>query len=234
MVKRALAWIRHAEYAQPSGVPSAHLPHGLTARGREQARAAAHGVLAFAREHELELHPVVACSSLRRAWETADLLRHELMRIGGPALALEELPALAERSLGAAANLSVGEIEAALCADPRFEAPPRGWKRDPRYRLPLLGAESLEEAGARVARHVATRMRALAGGACLKLFIGHGGAFRHAAFALGLLSSEAARRRSMQHAAPLYFEHDVLGGGLERFVHIAGEWLLREDEIPAD
>ncbi|HWO10343.1 MAG TPA: histidine phosphatase family protein [Polyangiaceae bacterium] len=234
MVKRALAWIRHGEYAQPHGVPSAHLPHGLTARGREQARAAAHGVLAFAREHELELHPVVDCSSLRRAWETADLLRRELTRIGGPALALEELPALAERSLGAAANLSVDEIEAALSADPRFEAPPRGWKREPGYRLPLLGAESLEEAGARVARHVAMRMRALAGGAQLKLFIGHGGAFRHAARALGLLSPDGTRRCTMQHAAPLYFEHEVLDDGLERFVHVAGEWLSREDWIPGD
>ena len=233
MVERALAWIRHGEYSQLPGVPSAHLLQGLTARGREQARAAAHGVWAFAREHELELHAVVDCSSLRRAWETADLMRGELRRIGGPELALEEVAVLAERSLGAAANLTVDEIEAALAADPRFEVPPHGWKRDPGYRLPLIGAESLEQAGARVARHVTTRMRALAGDACLKLFVGHGGAFRHAAGALGLLPREGIRQRSMQHAAPLYFEHLALQGMPERFVHLAGQWLLRGDDPPA-
>jgi len=234
MVARALAWIRHGEYAQPRGIPSAHLPHGLTPRGREQARAAALGVWTFARENSLELHPIIDCSSLRRAWETADLMRRELVRLGGPALVLEELPALAERCLGAAANLTVDEIEATLAADPRYEVPPRGWKRDPSYRLPLLGAESLDEAGARVARHVLTRMRSLAGAACLKLFVGHGGAFRHAAHALGLLGAEAVRRRSMQHAAPLYFEHVAPADQTEHFVPLAGDWLLRADEAPAD
>ena len=234
MVERALAWIRHGEYAQPHGVPSAHLPHGLTARGREQARAAAHGVWTFARERSLELHPIIDCSNLRRAWETAVLMRRELIRLGGPALVLEELAPLAVRSLGAAANLTVDEIEAALAADPRYEVPPRGWKRDAGYRLPFLGAESLDDAGARVARHVVGRMRALMGAACLKLFIGHGGAFRHAARVLGLLGAEAVRHHSMQHAAPLYLEHVALSDQPERFVHLAGEWLLREDEAPAD
>ena len=234
MIARALAWIRHGEYAQPRGIPSAHLPHGLTPRGREQARAAALGVWTFARENSLELHPIIDCSSLRRAWETADLMRRELVRLGGPALVLEEQPALAERSLGAAANLTVDEIEATLAADPRYEVPPRGWKRDPSYRLPYLGAESLDQAGARVARHVLGRVRSLRGAACLELFVGHGGAFRHAAGLLGLLDAEAVSRRSMQHAAPLYFEHVAPLDEPERLVHLAGEWRLREDEAPAD
>jgi 2,3-bisphosphoglycerate-dependent phosphoglycerate mutase len=234
LVVRALAWIRHAEYAQPHGVPSAHLLHGLTARGREQARAAAHGVWTFAREHSLELHPILDCSSLRRAWETADLMRRELVRLGGPALALEEQPALAERSLGAAANLTVDAIEAALAADPRYGVPPRGWKRDPSYRLPVLGAESLTEAGARVARHVVERLATPAATGCLKLFVGHGGAFRHAAYALGLLGADAVRQRTMQHAAPLYFEHVASSDRPQRLVHLAGEWQLREDESAAD
>lgn len=233
MAERALAWIRHGEYAQPHGVPSAHLPHGLTARGREQARAAAHGVWAFARERELALEPVVDCSNLRRAWETTDLLCHELQRIGGPPLRLEEIPALAERSLGAAANLTVDEIEAALAADPRHAVPPRGWKRDAAYRLPLLGAESLDEAGARVARHVAARMREVSGPS-LKLFVGHGGAFRHAARVLGLLSPEDVRKHTMQHAAPIYFAYLAPAAGREHFAHLAGEWLRRQDDAPAD
>jgi len=206
----------------------------LTARGREQARAAAHGVWAFARERSLELHSSVDCSSLRRAWETADLIRQELVRLGGPALLLEEQPALAERCLGAAANMTVDEIEATLAADPRYEVPARGWKRDPSYRLPLLGAESLDEAGARVARHVLERMRSLAGRRCLKLFIGHGGAFRHAARVLGVLGADAVRGSTMQHAAPLYFEHLAQPDARERIVHLAGEWLLRANDLPSD
>jgi broad specificity phosphatase PhoE len=234
MVERAFAWIRHGEYAQPHGVPSAHLPQGLTARGREQACAAAHGVWSFSREHALELHAVIDCSSLRRAWETADLIRRELIQLGGPALGLEEVPALAERSLGAAANLTVDEIEATLAADPRYGLPPHGWKRDPSYRLPFLGAESLDEAGARVARHVATRMRAVDRAPSLKLFIGHGGAFRHAAQLLGLLGADEARQHSMQHATPLYFEHLPPHDAPERFVHLAGGWPLRAARESAD
>src|SRR5688572_12647273 len=133
MVKRVLAWIRHGEYAQPPGVPSAHLPYGLTSRGRDQAVAAARAVWDFARERQLELDPVLDCSRLRRAWETAALLAEELARLGGPALQVEEFEALAERGLGAAANLTVDQIEAVLVSDPRFSAPPPGWKRDPDY-----------------------------------------------------------------------------------------------------
>jgi broad specificity phosphatase PhoE len=234
LVVRMLAWIRHGEYAQPSGVPSAHLPHGLTPRGQEQARAAAHALSQYAAQQGLEIHTVLDCSRLRRAWETAHLLARELERLGRSALTVQEFDDLGERGLGAAANLTIEQIEAVLAADPRFEVPPSGWKRDPNYVLPLPGAESLEDAGRRVARHVTARMRALTGGVSLKLFVGHGGAFRHAARELGLLSATDVQRLSMQHAVPIYFEHrtDALGG--DRLIHTAGRWRERASASSLD
>lgn len=98
--QRVLAWIRHGEYAQRNDVPSAHVPHGLTPHGREQALVAAQAVWQFAQQQGLELAPAVDCSCLRRAWETAHLMTRELNRLGAPALAVHEFEELAERSLG--------------------------------------------------------------------------------------------------------------------------------------
>jgi broad specificity phosphatase PhoE len=252
MVKRVLAWIRHGEYAQPPGVPSAHLPYGLTSRGRDQARAAAHAVWQYAREQQLELEPVLDCSRMRRAWETANLLSEELTRLGGPALVVQEFADLAERCLGAAANLTVDEIEALLAADPRFDAPAPGWKRDPHYTLPFQGAESLAQAGERVARHVLGRLRE--SGGALKLFVGHGGAFRHAARTLGLLSFDDVQNLSMHNGVPIFFELQPAAAPLDselgslpshqpnrasgavsgRLIQIAGEWRKRTDGMPID
>jgi broad specificity phosphatase PhoE len=254
MVQRVLAWIRHGEYAQPPGVPSAHLPHGLTLRGQEQALNAARVVSQYAEEHGLAIDRVIDSSRLRRAWETARLMARELQRLGSlplvieesrieqrgaPEFCVQEFDELAERSLGAAANLTIGEIEAVLAADPRFEVPPPGWKRDPCYVLPLTGAESFEQAGRRVARHVMTRMRAQNGAASLKLFVGHGGAFRHAARELGLLSPEEVQRLTMQHGTPIYLEHLYLGhpdDGMTRarLVHAGGEWPPRKAAAAVD
>jgi broad specificity phosphatase PhoE len=250
MAKRVLAWIRHGEYAQPPGVPSAHLPHGLTTRGREQALEAARVVWQQVQQQGLELDPVVDCSRLRRAWETADVLARELENLGSPKLIVKEFDALMERSLGAAANLTVEQIEAVLAADPRFERPQAGWKRDAHYTLPLPGAESLSRAGERVARHVRARMRALdvadstsssspcsTSKAPLVLFVGHGGAFRHAASELGLLSPADVERLSMQNGAPIFFEFhasrdgDVKG---ERWLRVAGDWRERGAGAPVD
>jgi 2,3-bisphosphoglycerate-dependent phosphoglycerate mutase len=235
MAKRVLAWVRHGEYAQPPGVPSAHLPHGLTPRGREQALEAARVVWQYAGQQGLELDAVVDCSRLRRAWETADVMARELERLGSSKLVVSELDALMERGLGAATNLSLEQIEAVLAADPRFEPPPPGWRRDAHYILPLPGAESLAQAGERVARHVRARMRALAGastaaGSMLVLFVGHGGAFRHAAGQLGMLSAADVQRLSMQHGAPIFFEFhpgSAADPSAERWLCVAGDWRER-------
>jgi 2,3-bisphosphoglycerate-dependent phosphoglycerate mutase len=186
----------------------------------------------YAREHELALESTIDSSRLRRAWETANLMARELERLGCTSLRIEEFDDLAERGLGAAANLTIEEIEAVLAADPRFEVPVPGWKRDPTYVLPLQGAESLEQAGRRVAKHVLARSRALAGRS-LKMFVGHGGAFRHAARELGLLTSDQAQALSMHHGAPIFLEHRADGHG-DRVVHTGGAWRERSAAAAAD
>jgi 2,3-bisphosphoglycerate-dependent phosphoglycerate mutase len=119
--------------------------------------------------------------------------------------------------------------------------PAPGWKRDPHHRLPLPGAESLLQAGQRVARHVRARMRERADdaegktGSTLTLFVAHGGAFRHAASELGLLSSADVQRLTMQHAAPIFFEfHSDGDASRERWLRVAGDWLDRSPSAPVD
>jgi broad specificity phosphatase PhoE len=240
--RRVLALIRHGEYAQPAGVPSAHLPYGLTDSGVLQAREAAAAVLEFARRSELTLDPVIDCSRLRRAWETASLMARALTEAAGPAFECREFEDLAERCLGALANLSVTAIEVIVRADPRYSAPPSGWKRDSEYRLPFHGCESLAEAGQRVAQHlrrcaaVPAGARAKSGNdaASLKLIVGHGGAFRHAACALGVLSREQVANLSMGYGVPVYLQVERTEGGPDRFVHLAGHWLQRQSSGAVD
>jgi 2,3-bisphosphoglycerate-dependent phosphoglycerate mutase len=162
-----------------------------------------------------------------RGWQTAVELADALGRSSG---AIESFDALAERSVGSAANLSIRQIEAILRQDPRFPAPPSGWKSDSHYCLPLQGAESLMTAGQRVAAHLQERMEQLAGVVerdTLKLFVGHGAAFRHAAYHLGVLQFEQLARFSMFHGRPVYIECRVGEG----WRHVAGEWKLRGEKV---
>jgi len=231
--RRVLALIRHGEYEQPRGVPSAHLPYPLTERGRAQARAAARGVFELARAEQLVLDTTIDSSRMLRAWHTAELLGSELSALTQVEFRVNEFDALAERSVGALANLSVTQIEAILRADPRFSVPAPGWKRDSRYKLPSQGAESLCEAGARVASHLIARSRAVTHERGLKLFVGHGGAFRHAAHTFGLLSLEQVSALTLQHGAAIYLEHRF-GADTDRVVHLAGEWQARSDSSHLD
>lgn len=225
--RRVLALLRHGDYEQPAGVPSAHLPYGLTALGRSQASEAASTLWEFAVEQRLEVDPVVDCSHLRRAWETAALLTEGLSKLSGVAFSVGQYEALAERSVGAAANLTVDAIERAVADDPRYESLPEGWKRSPHFRLPLGGAESLMEAGERVAVHLSNRARS-ADGPSLKIVVGHGGSLRHAACVLGVLVEEDLHALSMHHCAPVYLEaHEEGGAGAVRFEHVGGAWKQR-------
>ncbi|HVZ35862.1 MAG TPA: histidine phosphatase family protein, partial [Polyangiaceae bacterium] len=110
--------------------------------------------------------------------------------------------------------------------DPRFSAAPAGWKRDSAYRLPFQGAESLADAGARVAAHLRAWGRA-APEATLKLMVGHGGAFRHAASALGALAPERVSQLSMDYCAPIYFECRLASSGSAQLVQVGGSWRPR-------
>ncbi len=221
-----VAILRHGAYHQQPGAPSARQPHPLTEEGLSQARAAGAALAGIIAERGLTLSPVLYASRQLRAWQTAEEIRKVLTAQGHPALRIAETSDLAERGLGSAANMTVPQIEAALAADPRYAAPPPGWKSDSMYRLPLEGAESLMGAGQRVADHL--RRSAVPGR--LTIHAGHGASFRHACHHLGLLAQKEIAQLSMFHARPLLLCHDADG----RWRHLAGAWKVRapkEDPI---
>lgn len=128
---------------------------------------------------------------------------------------------------GSAANLTLAEIEAALRDDPRHGPPPPGWKSDADYRLPLDGAESLAEAGQRVADHLADSVRP----GWMVIHVGHGASFRHACAQMGILERDEIAKLSMFHARPSLICHGSDG----RWRHLAGAWKVREpEEQPKD
>jgi 2,3-bisphosphoglycerate-dependent phosphoglycerate mutase len=222
MSRYIAALVRHGDYHQLPDTPSAHQPFPLNEEGEGQARAAIARIRRVIEGQGWSLHPLIDSSNLLRAWQTA--------RIIGDGLGLDEIEgfdALAERGLGSAANLNLAQIGEILRLDPRFEEPPRDWKSNSHYRLPLQGAESLLEAGERVAGHLRNRMAELTGqveGDWVKLFVGHGAAFRHAAYHLGVLGFDDIARLSMYHAQPVYLEY--LPDGSWR--QVAGEWKVRK------
>jgi 2,3-bisphosphoglycerate-dependent phosphoglycerate mutase len=217
------ALVRHGRYEQPASVPSAHLPHPLTPEGESEARELPARLTELARRHGAALHPVLDSSRMLRAWQTARLAASGLSA-GGTEFTVEEFDSLAERSLGAAANLTVQEIARVIARDPRCAPLPRGWKVSRDFRLPLQGAESLAEAGERTARHVTERTANLGQGAVMKVFVGHGGAFRHAAVSLGALAEEAAPRLSMWHCSPVLLARTDGGA----WSHLDGNWKHRD------
>ena len=227
MSRLIVALIRHGDYQQRSNTPSAHQPFPLTTLGEQQARQAGTDIAAFAAEHSLTLHPSIDCSSLLRAWQTARLLADALP--GTAPYSLHSTMALAERSVGIAANLTIPEIESLLTQDPRCDAPPENWKSNSHYCLPLPGAESLMTAGERVARHLQQRTAEPVATDTLKVFVGHGAALRHAAVHLGVLSEQQIPQLSMFHARPVYLEKTTDG-----WQHIAGEWKHRGGESYSD
>ena len=95
-----------------------------------------------------------------------------------------------ERGLGSAANLTFEAIAELLSKDPRLGPLPKGWRRMPEFRLPLPGAESLMQAGSRVAARVAASIDAIPDddpADIARLFVAHSGCLRHAAVVLGAI-----------------------------------------------
>ncbi|MEM1110634.1 MAG: histidine phosphatase family protein [Pseudomonadota bacterium] len=224
MQRLIVALVRHGEYHQLPDTPSAHQPFPLNANGQAQAVNGGREIAAWLARENLQLSPEIDCSDLLRAWETADLIAGEL---GEPRL--RAFSQLAERCVGSAANLTIAEIEAIVAEDPRCEPLPADWKRNSYFRLPLPGSESLMAAGERVATHIRARMQEVASGNArdvLKIFVGHGAAFRHAAYALGAMEFEDIARRSMYHARPIYFDYDPATGACAQ---IDGAWKVRDD-----
>lgn len=226
MPRLIAALIRHGDYHQLARAPSAHQPFPLNAEGRKQARRGADELLAVIRKKRWRLCNSIDCSRMQRAWQTACIFADCLRPAADEALLLEEFDAMAERGVGSAANLRIEQIEKLLHQDSRYPNPPSNWKADSHYCLPLQGAESLLDAGARVAAHLQQRMALLSAAVevdTVKIFVGHGAAFRHAAYHLGVLKFDQLASLSMHHCRALCLEY---GAGSD-WRQVEGEWKLR-------
>ena len=226
MARLIAALIRHGDYQQLPDTPSAHQPWPLTSQGETQAREGAQCLHDMVTRNGWTLEPLIDSSRLLRAWQTATVFAGRLAELSSFTPAIESYDALAERGVGCLANLTIAQIEDVLRQDPRVSSPAAGWKADSHYRLPLQGAESLLEAGERVAAHLLQSMSSLPSDASdrVKVFIGHGAAFRHAACHLGVLAFEQLRQLSMFHCQPVMLEY--LPDGSWR--HVEGDWKVRD------
>ncbi|MCB1693912.1 MAG: histidine phosphatase family protein [Pseudomonadales bacterium] len=222
-----IALVRHADYKQPAGMPSAMLPYALTEDGVRQAHEGAERIGQFARENRLDIARVIDSSHMLRAWQTASIIGATLL---GEDCVVSEFDELAERSVGAVANMTVDEIERVMADDPRYEPPPANWKADSHYRLPFQGAESLMDAGVRVATHIERALRAcIDGTGGLKIIVGHGASIRHAALNLGLLSRDRVQALSMYHARPVFVtKRDG------KWEQVGGDWKVRKSASDGD
>ncbi len=202
----AIALIRHGDYHQRANTPSAHQPFPLTEQGIAQAVKGAEDLKNWATQNDYHIDTTLDSSSLLRAWQTSE----HICNVLGPVYSPASYDCLSERSVGSFANMSIEEIESALSLDSRVMSFPSNWKSNRNYRLPVPGAESLMVAGERVAAHINKTLRQLERehpGKLLKLFVGHGAAFRHAAVNMGILALEDVATVSMHHAAPIVFEY---------------------------
>lgn len=223
------ALMRHGPYRQAPDTPGAHQPHPLTPEGEETARQGAVRFIELAAHEGWRVERVVDSSTILRAWRTAAISADVLSARLGSAFQVTPFHDLAERSVGSAANLTMEQIRSVVANDPRCGELPENWKLASRFRLPLPGAESLFEAGKRVQLLLERRMEELARTAAtdtVKLFVGHGGAFRHAAVHLGVLDLDEAPALSMHHCRPVVLER--LAGG--RWAVAAGQWKERNPD----
>jgi broad specificity phosphatase PhoE len=224
------ALIRHGDYVQLPNTPSAHQPFPLNPAGEQQAREAAALLRDVCARNGWQLESCIDSSRMLRAWQTARIIAFELADMVPSGLTVTSFDALAERCVGSAANLSVAQIEDIIHRDPRFPDLPAGWKSDSHYCLPLQGAESLVDAGERVAAHLRQRTAGLSqtrDTQCLKLFVGHGAAMRHAAWHLGVLGFEQVAQLSMYHGRPVFIE--CLPDG--SWQHVGGDWKVRQQDV---
>jgi len=130
MARLIAALIRHGDYAQLPNTPSAHQPFPLNAAGEQQARDAAVLLREACVRNGWQPEPCIDTSRMLRAWQTARIIAEELADMLPTGFTLASFDALAERSVGAAANLSVAQVERIIQQDPRFPDLPEGWKSD--------------------------------------------------------------------------------------------------------
>ncbi|MGD2053268.1 MAG: histidine phosphatase family protein [Gammaproteobacteria bacterium] len=235
MARAIAALIRHGEYNQQADTPSAHQPYGLTAQGKTTVRKQADHLAELVDQQAWTVAARIDSSNMLRAWQTAEIFAHRLYRQDESAQSIDCYDDLAERGVGSVANLTIMQIEKIIDGDPRYESLPAGWKSDSHYCLPFQGAESLMQAGVRVADHMLRQMmnvcvKSKADTATVKLFVGHGASFRHAAHHLGILEFEQLAQYSMFHAQPVLIEYLEDGS----WQHIGGDWKLRDGNSGLD
>lgn len=234
MSRLILGFIRHGDYQQLVDTPSAHQPFALNDQGKTDSCIEAQKLCRFILREGWQLVPQIDCSNMLRSWQTAEIFRIILEAALHLSLSSQSYDALAERSVGSVANLTLKQIENIVNEDPRYPNLPEGWKSDSDFCLPFQGAESLMTAGYRVATHIKTQMQAIptTSGTQLKLCVGHGASFRHAAYHLGVINAEEIAQLSMYHSQPIFFE--LLENG--SWQHIAGEWKFRSSvaAVPMD
>ena len=107
MARTFAALIRHGEYGQQPDTPSAHQPYALTASGRDGVLAQADRFAAFMKRRKLAVADRIDSSNMLRAWETALIFVESLYQHQMPSTLIDSYDALAERGMGAAANLTV-------------------------------------------------------------------------------------------------------------------------------
>ncbi|MDQ6964702.1 MAG: histidine phosphatase family protein [Mariprofundales bacterium] len=221
MSRQLVALIRHGAYHQLADTPSASQPFPLTESGIQHARQSATAVRQFSQQERVAIDDTIHCSTLLRAWQTASVIAQQLDNHP----TLQESDQLAERSVGSVANLSVATIEQLIESDPRYEPLPDNWKSTSQFRLPFPGAESLLEAGERVASYIKQVVEPLLDTeSALHLLVGHGAAFRHAAYHLGVLPLAAVATISMYHNQPVFLQVD----GQREWRSAGGRWRPRQ------
>jgi 2,3-bisphosphoglycerate-dependent phosphoglycerate mutase len=225
------ALVNHGHYDRPKGLPSAAQPYPLSVGGEHQAVELAVELIELAASHGCTIDPVIDCSSVLCTFQTAEIVAHELSVRTRAAFQVAQYDAMAERCLGPLANLTVEEIEHLFALDPRHPGQPENWQTCMYYRLPYPGAESLLEAGCRVARHLDQRLIELArhlAPPALKVFVGHDGAFRHAAVVLGALELRTVASIAMHPCRPVLLRYDARAG----YMHVAGDWARSTATLP--
>lgn len=224
----ALALIRHGDYLQRADTPSALQPYPLTAKGEEDVREQARRFGEWLTASGYRLNAEIHCSTLLRAWQTAEIFREELATLFTEPAFSRSFPALCERSVGALANLDVKEIERIVALDPRLAPLPKGWKSASDFRLPFDGAESLLEAGERVATHLSTLLATHRDNR-LQLVVGHGASIRHACYHLDIIPFSDIKRLSMFHGHPVVYTRHPHGWN-----RLYGNWKQRQTADPLD
>lgn len=221
--RRVAVLVRHGHFARPEGTASAHSLFPLSDEGRGQASRAAAPILEMCADLALEIDPRIEASQLLRAWETANRISASLATRTGKNFHVVQRDELIERGLGSAANMRFEQLEELISADPRIGSLPEGWRRMPEFRLPVQGAESLMQAGSRVAARISASLEGIPDEDprdVARIFVAHSGCLRHAAVVLGALDVRTVPELSMDFTQAVMIERLPNGD----WIHIAGQF----------